>query len=261
MSSALYQGDLMHLRHRPRRHQFRYRLTSWLIDIDQLAELDQLTLFGWNRAAPFSFHDKDYGNGDGQTPRAFINQLLQQQNLPRAERVELLCQVRSLGHVFNPLSVWFCYDDQQQLFATLYEVRNTFGKRHHYLVAETQPGRGARQHLCDKAFHVSPFIGMECQYRFHLRPPGQRLCLRIHQTELGSPMLDACWRGVRQPLNNQTLWQQLLRYPFNSLKVLASIHWQALQLWWKGAPFRHGPDTASVSLTTGRSVTSAVDKR
>lgn len=253
MSSALYQGDLMHRRHHPRQHQFTYRLTSWLIDIDQLAALDKLALFGWNRPAPFSFYDRDYGCGDGRSPRQFIDALLAEQQRAPAARVELLCQVRSLGHVFNPLAIWFCYNPDDQLFATLYEVRNTFGQRHHYLVTETEPGVKTHRHQCTKAFHVSPFMAMDAEYQFRFRPPGETLSLHIHQTENQQPLLDARWRGTRQPLNNRTLWTQLLRYPFNSLKVILAIHWQALQLWRKGVKFRKGPAQPDHSLSTGSS--------
>jgi len=254
MSSALYQGDLMHRRHQPRNHQFSYRLTSWLIDIDELAELDRLTLFGWNRSAPFRFNDSDYGTGDGRSPRQFIDTLLHEQGLPAAARVELLCQVRCLGHVFNPLAVWFCYNSDDQLSVTVYEVRNTFGQRHHYLVAEQPPGVRRHHHHCDKQFHVSPFMAMEADYHFHFKPPGENLCLHIRQQEHQRPLLDARWRGKRQPLCNKTLWQQLLRYPFNSLKVLTAIHWQALQLWRKGIRFRKGPAQSRHGISTGSSL-------
>ncbi|MCV6588278.1 MAG: DUF1365 domain-containing protein [Marinobacterium sp.] len=254
---ALYQGDLMHHRHHPRVHRFRYRLSSWLIDIDQLAALNQLTLFGWNHAAPFSFHDADYGSGDGRSPRQFIDQLLAEYQLPIATQVKLLCQIRCLGHVFNPLSVWFCHNETGELYATVYEVRNTFGGRHHYLVADSAPVSANRRHRtrqyhhCTKQFHVSPFMGMGCDYHFVVKPPDERLYLRIRQLETcagddssphkGRPLLDALWRGQRQSLNNRTLAWQLLRYPLNSIKVLAAIHWQALRLWCKGVPFIRGP--------------------
>jgi len=252
--SALYHGDVMHRRHFPRPHQFRYRLTSWLIDIDQLAELDtELKGFGWNRRALFSFYDRDYGGADGRSPRQFIDQLCSHYQQPRPYQVKLLCQIRCFGHVFNPLAVWFCFDRDQQLYATVYEVRNTFGERHHYLVFDqTPPENGQYQHSSDKQLYVSPFMEMACRYHFKFHPPGQTLHLTIRQQQQEKPVLDAVWRGKHQQLTQRSLLQMLYRYPFNSLKVLTAIHWEALRLWLKGMRPVARPEPPKQNVTLGQ---------
>jgi DUF1365 family protein len=250
----------MHQRFAPRTHRFTYRLSTWLLDIDELDELDQqLPGFGRNRRAPVSFCDRDYGRGDGTPARAFIEGLLAGQQRPHPARVELLCQVRLCGYVFNPLSVWFCYDPSGRLHTTVYEVRNTFGERHHYLVAhppaEVQAPATRYQHQADKCFYVSPFMPMACTYRFELQRPLQHLYLAIHQSQDGAPLLDAVWHGRQQALTAASLRRVLIRLPLNSVKVIAAIHWEALRLWLRGLRLVPRQPAPAPGLSLGHSTT------
>jgi DUF1365 family protein len=149
--------------------------------------------------------------------------------------VYLLCYPRVLGYVFNPLSVYYCYARTGQLQALIYEVGNTYGERHCYLIP-ARPERGMVRHACDKAFYVSPFLPMDCRYNFHARVPGKVLSLLIRETRRSEPVLDAWFTGHRRPLTDGTLLRLGLRLPFMTLKVIAGIHWEALKLWLKGLP-------------------------
>lgn len=252
ITSALFHGSVMHQRFFPKRHRFVYKLTSWMINIDELDELDsQLTGFGHNRAALFSFHDKDYGPGDGTRPRDFIDQALLQHGLETAHRVELLCQVRALGYLFNPLAVWFCYNQAGELYATLYEVRNTFKQRHHYLVASTEDSL-RKWHIADKCFYVSPFMPMDCQYEFRFKVPSNRLALKIRQTHQGSPIMNAVWTGKKERLSQKSLLKQVIRNPISSVKIISAIHWEALRLWIKGLKLVPRPTPPSKPVTEGK---------
>lgn len=254
ITSALYHGDVMHHRFAPKTHRFVYTLTSWLINIDELALLDkQLWGFGYNRAALFSFHDKDYGWADGQPVRRFIDQLLADHQQPRAARVMLLCQVRGLGCLFNPLAVWFCYDPDDQLMAVVYEVRNTFGQRHHYLVPVSEQG-ALHRHIADKRFYVSPFMPMACEYAFRFQEPGDRLMFCINQRHDNTRMMSAVWRGQKQPLQPFSLCKQLFRSPVSSLKIITAIHWEAFRLWRKGLRLIPRPSLPATPTTLGREV-------
>jgi DUF1365 family protein len=253
--SALYHGEVMHHRRFPKDHRFVYRLTTWLIDIDELPVLDQsLTGFGVNRSAVFAFHDRDYGFGDGRPARVFIDTLMADHGLPRPETVELLCQVRAYGHAFNPLSVWFCYDAHKALTAVVYEVRNTFKQRHHYLVPVTEPTSSNRKihHSASKAFYVSPFMPMDCEYGFHFKPPEQALDFIIQQSHQEKTILTARWQGERQALTQINLIKQAIQFPLNTVKVLSAIHYEALRLWLKGLRLVKRPSPPEYPVSRGQ---------
>jgi hypothetical protein len=140
--------------------------------------------------------------------------------------------------VFNPLSVYFCEDAEGRLASIVYEVKNTFGDQHAYVLPAGADADGAIRHEQVKGFFVSPFIGMDQTYRFTIRPPGERLAIRIRQRDrAGGPWLIATQSGRRRPLTDRELLRQWAAHPLMTLKVFGAIHWQALRLWLKGAKF------------------------
>lgn len=238
MKSALYAGIVMHARLRPKRHRLRYRVFSLLLDLDEMDELDRsLRLFGHNRAALFSFHDKDHGAGDGALRQWVSTQLDAAGIALGVPRIEMLCYPRILGYVFNPLTVYFCHDGAD-LRAILYEVHNTFGERRTYVIPVK--GAGTVAQSCAKEMYVSPFVPMQCDYRFTIDPPADKVLVRIDETDEAGLFLTASFAGERRALDDGALLRALLAYPLMTLKVTAAIHWEALKLWAKGVPvFRH----------------------
>ena len=251
--SCLYFGRVMHRRLRPFTHRFSYRVFSLLLDIDALPRLARrLRLFSYNRFNLFSFFDGDHGPRDGSALRPWIERHLAEAGIDAAGGpIRLLCFPRVLGYVFNPLSLWFCYQRQGELAAILYEVRNTFGEKHGYLipVAEGASGDGPILQRCAKGFYVSPFLPMEGGYRFRLRQPDERLSVLIRQHVAAGEVLIATMTGRRAALSDSRLARAALAYPLLTLKVIAAIHWEALRLWVKGASLqrRPKPPTAEVS--------------
>jgi len=242
IASALYEGRVVHQRHRPKKHRLEYAVFSLFLDLDDLTELDKnLRLFAHNRWALFSLFDRDHGTGGGDL-KAQVRVNLRTAGIDDAEGpVRLLCYPRVLGYGFNPLSVYYCYGREEQLKAMIYEVHNTHGERHSYVIPVTQESVSVRQ-ACDKVFFVSPFMPMDCRYRFHINRPGSRLHLFIHETQQGQALLDAWFTGQRKPLTDRTLLRVALQMPFLTLKVILGIHWEAVKLWRKGLPiFSHTP--------------------
>lgn len=238
-AAALYFGDVMHARLKPMGHRFSYRVMSLLIDLDRLDEADrQSPLFAVNRAAPYSFNEADHGERDGSSLRAYAQRCAAVRGIDLAGgRVLLLCYPRLFGYTFNPLSAYFCYRADGELALIIYEVRNTFGDIHAY-VLPVRPGdiseAGVRQRQ-DKLFYVSPFIEMAMRYHFRVSPPGHSVKLRILETDREGPLLAATFSGKRRSLTTAALLLSFFSLPLVTFKIVAAIHWEALRLWLKGA--------------------------
>jgi DUF1365 family protein len=252
--AVLYFGKVMHARLKPLGHRFSYRVMNLLIDLDRLDAADrQSPLFGVNRAALYAFHEKDHGERDGSSLRAYAQRCAAQHDIDlTGGRVWLLCYPRLLGYTFNPLSVYFCHRADGALALVIYEVRNTFGGIHSY-VLPVRPGditeAGLRQEQ-DKLFYVSPFIEMAMRYHFRLSPPGERIKLRILETDRDGPLLAATFSGRRCTLTTSALFRAFISLPLVTLKIVAAIHWEALRLWRKGARLVPRPDAADVNPPT-----------
>ncbi len=238
-AAALYFGDVMHARLKPVGHRFSYRVMSLLIDLDRLGEADRLSpLFGVNRRALYNFYEKDHGDRDGSSLRVYAARRAAEHGIDLdGGRVLLLCYPRLLGYVFNPLSAYFCYRAGGDLALIIYEVRNTFGDIHPYVLpvapGETS-GAGVRQQQ-DKLFYVSPFIEMAMRYHFRVSPPGAEVKLRILETDRDGPLLAATFIGRRRALDTAGLLRAFFALPLVTFKIVAAIHWEALRLWLKGA--------------------------
>ena len=183
--AAIYRGSVMHSRLRPMRHRFEYRVFSLLVDVDELPALARrLKWLSHNRFNLMSLHDRDHGDArPGEPLRAWAERTLCAAGIePPRGPIELLCFPRLLGYVFNPLSLWFCRDPAGRLMAVIYEVHNTFGGRHAYALPVVA-GQDERvlQQRCGKELYVSPFIPMEAQYSFRLKPPGEAFALLIRE--------------------------------------------------------------------------------
>ncbi len=236
--AALYRGTVMHARMKPVAHRFTYRVFSLLVDIGRLDELARLSpVFSVEKWNLLSFSERDHGPRDGAPLRAYIDGLLANAGVSIAGgRVLLFCYPRVLGLVFNPLSIYYCYDVDGQLAALVYEVRNTFGQSHSY-VAPIEAGEaneaGVRQDR-DKLFYVSPFLDMTMRYHFRLQPPGETLRVRILETDAQGPILSATFTGRRLEATTGNLLATFFSMPLLTLKIVAAIHWEALRLWVKG---------------------------
>lgn len=243
LASALYHGTVVHQRFRPEPHRLRYRVFAMLLDLDEMPALGrQLRLFSHNRFNLFSFLDGDHGAGDGRPLREWVSAVLSEAGIEDADGpVRVLCYPRILGYVFNPLSVFFCHRSDRTLAAVIYEVNNTFGQRHSYVVPVSGDAAGAVRHACPKRFYVSPFIGMEAEYHFRIRPPAERVVVAIDETDGGGRLLFASFAARRRRLDDRNLAAAFLRYPLMTLKVTAGIHWEALRLWRKGIPLVRRP--------------------
>ncbi|MBN2865634.1 MAG: DUF1365 domain-containing protein [Thiotrichales bacterium] len=244
MSSAIYIGQVMHQRFSPMIYQFRYGVMSLKVDIDTIAEEVKHTRgLSLNHFNLYSVHYKDYGARNDRPWREWADKLLADYGLPEpATRIELICFPRFLGITFNPLAMWYAYNQQGEMVAIIGEVSNTFGQWHHYVLCQQgQPLNTTLRAQADKVFHVSPFIGMNCRYEFRFVKPGKTYQIGIYQQENGAPVLNAIQVGKERPLSSQNLYLAAVKHPFNTLKVIGLIHWWALKIWLKGGQFHKTP--------------------
>ena len=240
-SSGLYVSRVMHERFFPVGHRFTYAVWYLLVDLDELTELDRaIPGFAHNRAGLVSVHDRDHGPRDGSPLRPWLEARLAEAGIDlEGGRVRLLCFPRVLGYVFNPISVWFCHGPGGDLRAILYEVSNTFGETHDYLVpVRSGDDRAVVRTEFDKELFVSPFIDMAARYDFRTRIPDERIAVLVRELAPGGQVLVATLTGQRRELTGRRLTWMLVRYPLVTLRVTLGIHLQALRLWLKGAPYR-----------------------
>jgi len=250
--SALYTGRVMHQRLKPRRHRLSYRMFFLLLDLDEIDSLAaRLWLFSRNRFNFFGFVDRDHGDGSGGSLKAYVERQLDLAGIEtNGGPVRLLAVPRMLGYAFNPLSIYFCYRQQGGLAAILYEVNNTFGERHTYLIpVEDCEGKGPVEQHCAKRLYVSPFNGMSMQYRFRIGPPEESVSLHITGSDGQGPLIVASFSGRRRALTDATLAGAFLAYPLLTVKVIAGIHWEALRLWAKGMRLHERPATPDRPVT------------
>jgi len=252
LASALYHGAVVHRRLRPKTHKLRYNVFNVLIDLDELPEIGRrLGVFSINRFNLFGFYERDHGDGK-QPLRTYVEQILRQHGVDIAGGpIQLLCMPRVLGFVFNPISVYFCHRKSGALAAVLYEVSNTFGERHYYLVPASGNTESVAIHSADKRFHVSPFLPLDLHYRFRIAPPAETVSVSVHVHDTEGLLVAASLAGTRTELTNRALFTTFILYPLLTLKVVAGIHWEALKLWLKGVSVWTKPEPPLERVTLG----------
>lgn len=242
MNSALCTGSIKHRRYGPVRHAFRYPLMMLWLDLGNPAQVFQRTpLWSASQPAPARFCREDY-LGDSSRPldacvRDEVDRVL---GFRPVGRIFMLTHPRYFGFVFNPLTLYFCFDTEERIIAVVGEVTNTpWNEKHVYVwPAEAVVDRlNAAGHECRKVFHVSPFMAMDQVYRVKIvhRPNG--LAVRLESWEAGALVHDATLTLRKRPISASSLHRTLIAYPLMTLRVVARIYIQALRLWLKRAHF------------------------
>lgn len=244
LRSAIYTGQLLHVRDRPR-NAFRYPVQFFALDLDELPELERrLPLFSVNRFNAVALRDRDHLF----TPlKQGLVDWIEQQGVALGERprVQLVTNLAVLGYVFNPVSFYTVWrEGEADPACVVAEISNTFGETLPTLLhpGNAVPSYAPLAYRADKRLHVSPFQPLAQEYAFFFEPPGgERTWARIDVLEGGERVLHTVLAGRREELTAASLARALVRYPVGPVQVMARIHWQAVKLWWKKAPFRHKP--------------------
>ncbi len=238
INSYIYNGSVIHKRFKPKEHFFKYKVFSLFIDLSELNKLDEsLKFFSLNKFNLISFYEKDHGERDGSSLLDWVKNNLTINKINTENiKVKLLCYPRILGYVFNPLSIFFIYNKNENLISILYEVKNTFGEQHTY-VFKVEGDNKLIQNNCSKKFHVSPFIEMDCNYFFRILHPREKLSVVIDQYDKEGKILFASQDGERCELTSKNLMKSYLKHPLMTFKIISAIHFEAFKLWIKGIKF------------------------
>ena len=238
INSAIYNGQVIHKRFKPKVHYFKYKVFSLLIDLSELEILDRkVNFFSYNKFNLISFYEKDHGDRDGSSLTSWVKKNLEKNDIQTKQiKIKILCYPRIFGFVFNPLSVFYVYNSENQLISILYEVKNTFGEQHTYIFKVTKDSN-LIQNNCSKKFHVSPFIEMNCNYFFRLLKPGNKISVIIDQYDSEDQILYASQDGVRSDFDTKNLIKSYLKHPIMTFKIILAIHFEAFKLWAKGIKF------------------------
>lgn len=261
-ASAVYEGWVRHRRFKPIEHEFRYRLFLVYLDLDELPRvLDRFPLWSGRRPAPARFRRADF-LGDPARPLAECARDAVEVETGRrpAGPVRLLANLRQLGHIFNPISFYYCFDSSgERVEAIVADVNNIpWGEGHPYVLARgDRTGTVLRDEL-DKRLHVSPLLGMDQSYAFAATEPGSELVVHIesHPKQRDVPAaerqsvspagagkaFDATLSLRRRELSQSLMASLPVRYPAMSLQVVAKIYAQALRLRLKGARYFPHPE-------------------
>jgi DUF1365 family protein len=252
-ASAVYEGWVRHRRFEPVDHSFRYRFFLTYLDLAELPGLlDPYPLYSARRRAPARFRRADY-LGDPERPLdQCVRDVVADAGAPRPEGpVRLLTGLRYLGHTFNPVSFYYCFDPAGRRVDTVVaEVENIpWGERHAYVLQRGDREGSVLSEELEKTHHVSPLMGMDQTYSFRATDPGERLQVHIESRPRGNDekTFDATLSLRRRELSRPLMMGLLARYPAMSLQVVARIYAQAARLKLKGARYHPHPKGAEVA--------------
>ncbi|MEM7707894.1 MAG: DUF1365 domain-containing protein [Pseudomonadota bacterium] len=247
MHSAIYRGFVRHRRYQPAAHSFRYQVFQIYLDLDEIDAV--LGLSRWFSREAFnlgSFRRSDYLGREGDLKSCVQQRIAEEGLTPPAGPVRLLTHLRYVGHCFNPVSFYYCFEEDGETLNTIVaEITNTpWKERFQYVLPLGDATAGKADFSFAKQFHVSPFIGMKRHYRWRFTPPDRQHVIHMEVTDGTENEFDATMVLKQLPMTRSNLNRCLIRYPLMCGKVVSAIHWQALKLWLKRVPVHVHPKHA-----------------
>ena len=252
MESCIYEGTVRHWRMKPV-NSFRYRLFMMYLDLKEMDEVfkgrrlwsaDHFNVACFNRA---------YHLGDPAVPldRAVRDLVAERLGARPEGPIRMLTQLRYFGYNFNPVSFYYCFDNNSTRVETIIvEIHNTpWGERFCYVLGQEQNEgtENAMEFRFSKAFHISPFMDMDIDYTWEFTAPSDSVHVLMTSHQRDEKVFDAELSMDRQEISDSNLSRMLMKYPFMNMKITGAIYWQALSLKIKGADFYTHPSKRNKS--------------
>ncbi|BBM88234.1 DUF1365 domain-containing protein [Candidatus Uabimicrobium amorphum] len=239
-SSCIYEGQVVHNRVSPLKNKFTYNVYMMYVDLDEITSLaKEMWCIGLNKLRLFSFYEKDYlwCEKNGLPLKERFQKFLQHNGITKAHRVYLLTNMRIVGYVFNPVSFYFCFDENENLYHIVAEVTNTFSEQKYYHIPTQKKEGNVYRYRDVKDFYISPFVDSETNLKFFFQTPDEDLKACIHTLSDDKPIVKTALSLKKIAMNNRSLVRMFFKYPHMTWKVVFFIHYQAFRLWWKKVPF------------------------
>lgn len=237
MKSKIYEGTIEHHRYRPVSHDLSYPVYLYAFDLKDLPELNQrYPLFGYNRPAVASIHDRDYLEPGHVPIRQKIFKLLEPHQIDQpVETIIMITSARYFNYVFNPVSIYYCLTADHALSAIIAEVNNTYGERHPYVLTKniSNTGKWFAAFQTPKVFHVSPFNKVEGIYHFYFSDPKDRLEMKIELVHENKTVMAAIFKGDGLPLTRANHLKTILKYPVSPHLSIPRIYAHAFKLFFR----------------------------
>lgn len=232
---AVMDGVVAHRRFGEGAHGFTHAHSAWLVDLDAPHPLPR----GLRWIARLRPEDHLDGGRLGGGIAGDVERFLEARGVARrpGERLLMLAQPRTWGHVFDPLTVFWLVDTTGEPRACVLEVHNTYGSRHAYLVRLDERLRAE----VDKAFYVSPFNDTTGRYAVRLTLTPEHVAVSVVLWRDGERVLSAVQSGPLVPISARDVVVASLRRPLASLKVPALIRWHGVRLWARRLPIHPRP--------------------
>ncbi len=236
-TATAYLTAVSHQRTSPLSYRFRYPGVSWLVDLDKLGASERPAEMAWWASLFTSFKASDHLGDPAGVWRDNVTTFAATRGVDlQGGSVRVLTSARSLGYVFNPVSVYWCRDRDDTLACVIAEVHNTYGERHAYLVKTNDRDRAQ----VEKAFYVSPFNDTSGEYTMSLPEPGSALNLAITLRRPDQRPFATAWTGHRV-LGRAATVKAALATPLSSYLVTALIHLHGVRLWSRRLPVQPRP--------------------
>jgi uncharacterized protein len=251
LPDGIYRGWVHHQRHLPKNHEFQYPLAMLMLDLDELqSHFKRSRFWSLERFNLISFYRKDYLQSDQTDLKQAVVELIQQRSGESfSGTVKILTHPRYLGFIFNPVTFYFCYE-QQQLKFIVAEINNTpWNERYAYVLKVNQQQNQPWRFDFDKQFHISPFMPMDIQYHWRFQLEQDAININMVLLREGERQFDATLQADFQPMTARSMRWLPIRYPLQTLRVVMRIYWQALRLWGKHTPSFSHPDQQADTVT------------
>ncbi len=237
LTNTIYQMQTIHQRLKPKKRKFMYSYTWFGLDLDNLPYNQ---FFSVNKFNLFTFKETDFFYDPQNTDLTMslkdriIYYVKSLNNNLSVSKVYLLSQVRTIGYLFNPISIYYCYDTNLNPVCAIAEVENTFHERKLYFLPFLN---NKFSNKLNKDFYVSPFFDLDMFFNFNVSKPTHSVNLVVSNIKNNEIIFNGIAFGTALEFNSQNLIKQFLKMPLSPIKVILLIYYQAVIMLIQGFKF------------------------